>query len=233
MRPPIRQCMQGHSYCKNCCLRMNCCPTCRSPHRAGSHLLMEQLFQLIKFPCKYQSEGCSSLILGSDLLFHEKQCVVSWKSCPYNVYGFCTWFGPRDGTLEHCQEIHTDDTYEGATFLYKWKGFAVIDVRKECLNFLIFTLNRVFHCCFQVDTLCNKLKISVNYVGTSEEAFKYCFECRLTVKTINGYRHVVMFSPCGSIADTKKCTFTMQYYLIKKYCTENDLICRVKIMREH
>lgn len=174
MHPPIRQCILGHNYCNHCYLRMNTCPMCRSPHARGSNGLMEKFHGYIKFPCRFKDEGCPSVVLGAELLSHEQgDCIKKWRLCPFNVFGFCTWFGPKNAELEHCLEIHDNNTYVGPSVFVQLKQLVEINGGGKCFNFLIFAFNEIFHCMLKVNTRNDKLTISVCYLGTPEKASKY------------------------------------------------------------
>lgn len=108
MHPPIRRCVQGHNYCNGCFKRMRNCPMCRSNHHPNVDFLLEALHSYLRFPCKYKERGCGSLVDGSEIRWHEKNCPVSYKRCLFYRTENCTWLGPNKNAVSHCEEIHSE-----------------------------------------------------------------------------------------------------------------------------
>lgn len=61
--PPIIQCQSGHLVCSNCRPKLSCCSTCRGPLGNIRNLAMEKVAETVTFPCRYNMNGCTAMML--------------------------------------------------------------------------------------------------------------------------------------------------------------------------
>lgn len=86
MRPPIWQCLLGHSICDSCRWKVPQCPLCHTTFGETRNYSLESLSAVFKFPCVNQHLGCETLLPLQDLKKHEAKCkakrdVNQNKSC--------------------------------------------------------------------------------------------------------------------------------------------------------
>lgn len=227
MHPPIRQCVLGHNYCDRCNERMWCCPQCRSPHRLGLNLLLEEFHKHIPFPCKFKDRGCQSLIFGNEILVHERDCFVNWKQCLFREIDSCTWSGPKKEALEHYRNIHQERVYTGPIVTVTWKEFGD---SISTMSFIICAYNEMFSCVFAFDKCSNIVHWTVLLVGDPEQAGEYNFEIELADQDDN-CESERMVAPCGCTGDGVEIRSGVGKFRrnILKYCKENSLKCKVRI----
>ena len=58
--PPIRHCVNGHLVCNNCFSMVDRCPTCRGDLTHERNLAMEQVANMVTYPC--ENDGCTGWI---------------------------------------------------------------------------------------------------------------------------------------------------------------------------
>lgn len=90
MRPPIMLCDVGHSLCNKCNKMISNCPICRATLSGKRNYKLEEIYELIDFPCKYKGKGCKHLCKGKELNRHENICKYAPKPC---FFYNCNWIG--------------------------------------------------------------------------------------------------------------------------------------------
>lgn len=236
MHPPIQQCIIGHSYCFDCFKRLNSCPTCRCCHNRGRHFLMEKLHEYLVFPCKYKDQGCTAKVLGSQISTHEKNCLINWKYCPIRRFGFCTWYGPENGILEHCREVHPSLTKLGPYITYTWEHLNRA-YEGQTVNFLSFVYAQTFHSKLEFDVTRTKVLWSVYNLNLDGLSLSYCFEINITLADMpNNTGHFVMVAPCTSSNSRNntlgtKNSASMDYMTIKNFGEGNSFQCVLEIKK--
>ncbi|KAF2362309.1 Seven-in-absentia protein TRAF-like domain [Trinorchestia longiramus] len=101
MSPPLPQCRKGHLVCSECKLRTkNACPICKQRYAEGFNLMMGQVYQLLKLPCRFSSHGCVRLLLQREKAAHEADCSYRPVSC-LHAAGGCPLQLPYTQMLEH------------------------------------------------------------------------------------------------------------------------------------
>lgn len=99
MHPPIRMCQTGHSFCDSCFNKIITCSICKFQKGGGRNFPLEKLYEKLKFPCKYQENGCTTKHKGSELCEHAKQCYFRNIACPTDLD--CPWTGTIKSLEEH------------------------------------------------------------------------------------------------------------------------------------
>lgn len=69
MKPPIRQCNIGHTFCSTCCQRITSCPICRGPISSLRAFHLETISQTTEV-CK----KCNKTIPLHSSLAHKESC---------------------------------------------------------------------------------------------------------------------------------------------------------------
>lgn len=108
MRPPILQCLSGHSICNKCRPRINHCPTCRSNYGSTRNYTLENLSMSIKYPCTFRDLGCRGVFPVSDINRHENECLLKPFNCPFSEHLHCVWDGPLNSIVGHVKVVHPD-----------------------------------------------------------------------------------------------------------------------------
>ena len=60
---PIHQCTNGHVICKDCILKLDSCPICRSDSKLARNLMLEQIIAKIYGPQQVKEGPCEKFKL--------------------------------------------------------------------------------------------------------------------------------------------------------------------------
>jgi hypothetical protein len=84
------------------------CGRCEVPQSTQciKNISFEAISEFIKFPCRYDSEGCHEQLFPKDVPEHEKSCPFLVIPCPVRTPTSCSWKGSRPTVLHHCQNEH-------------------------------------------------------------------------------------------------------------------------------
>lgn len=107
MCPPIRMCINRHSYCDLCFKKVTRCPECRGQKSTLRNHTFENIVHQMLFPCKYVDKGCGFLGNWNEIASH-KDCDYGAKPCPFAIVTAmpCNWKGNRlelKGHMDVCQ----------------------------------------------------------------------------------------------------------------------------------
>ncbi|XP_044261849.1 uncharacterized protein LOC123009535 [Tribolium madens] len=82
----------------------------RCPMKDGLNRIVpyETLAQFLRFPCRYQPQGCNEESFPRDIPHHEEKCKFRVFPCPMPEPVACEWEGPRIDLLSHCLNSHSD-----------------------------------------------------------------------------------------------------------------------------
>ncbi|WCJ34040.1 Protein with RING/U-box and TRAF-like domains [Euphorbia peplus] len=120
MYPPIHQCPNGHTLCKECKGKVhNCCPTCRYDLGNIRCLALEKLAESLELPCKFQDLGCHDIFPYYSKLKHEQHCRFRPYSCPY-AGSECSVTGDIPALVSHLKDDHKVDMHDGCTFNHRY-----------------------------------------------------------------------------------------------------------------
>lgn len=110
-KPPIYQCVGGHSFCSSCCKRLAKCPTCsRGMTRTRNYTLEAIVDELLMVPCPNANEGCLVRQHQEDIPQHLKVCEFRIYTCPTKFISVCDWHGRRRNLYQHVKEKHDWNT---------------------------------------------------------------------------------------------------------------------------
>lgn len=91
---PIKLCVNGHSLCKFCRIRLNSCPVCSDALTDIRSATLEKLVGKYQFPCVNLKNGCFVRLPFELMKKHEKNCIYKITKCFMgNVYQDCDWKG--------------------------------------------------------------------------------------------------------------------------------------------
>lgn len=104
---PVGACSAGHLVCKTCRVKVETCPTCRSPMpKDGTNTIFNKMIEEIAHPCKYSNFGCEVKARLVELVEHESKCpertIKGVKTCVDCHQYFVT----NDSLEKHFQEVH-------------------------------------------------------------------------------------------------------------------------------
>lgn len=181
LRPPVLQCLNGHSLCGGCTVRLcgGSCPMCRGRLEGSRNLVAEELCHQIWYPCRYKR--CSQSLLLRDLGPHEASCAYRQYCCPLNTTWRsdgsvrpCLWTMPRCEALCHAQQQHDTQVWRG-------RKHHVIDhnfTSHYQKLYLISAYEELFIWCGQYRSLEQKFFGALKFEGPVNKAadYKYTFK---------------------------------------------------------
>ncbi|XP_020243383.1 E3 ubiquitin-protein ligase SINA-like 10 [Asparagus officinalis] len=84
LRPPLRQCQNGHVACSACCVKLpeNKCPSCSHPINFSNVAALEKIIASTISSCCYAKHGCSRTLPYHEILSHQETCIHAPCFCP-------------------------------------------------------------------------------------------------------------------------------------------------------
>lgn len=137
MTPPIIQCCVGHSFCQSCRNAITNCPTCRGEINDARNYPLEEIAQMVEYPCKYSKYGCTFTTTSNNIKQHQASC----KNGPYKCFvENCTWENKYTMLVEHLKEVHKENILETSTVTY------ILDRSSdaEVYNYIVILNQNVF-----------------------------------------------------------------------------------------
>lgn len=182
LKPPIVQCMSGHSICSCCDMQLGAdpCPLCRQKKTEVRNLLAEEMCHKILYPCK--NTGCSEKFLLVDMARHEANCDFRIFDCPINC--LCLWKGMICNILKHAETAHGTRIWHEDT-----SRTISIDLSDSFIETtLISCVGELFlwHCEYSSGD--SKFSGALKYIGPMENASKFTYVFKLSK---NGNRETV------------------------------------------
>jgi E3 ubiquitin-protein ligase SIAH1 len=225
MRPPIFQCLNGHSVCGECQQRVEKCPTCSGASIDTRNLLAEELaYKVIRvYPCKNTARGCNEKAPLEAMKKHESVCPHRMYHCLVGREGGCTWIGRRSAILPHTEQKHRKYISRSDLCQFKYEKFNVL---QECKISRIFSFRgEIFLFSSKLDPHKKRLYDVVQYIGPKGNASKYAYEHRLV--SPSGDKKLTFVNVVTSdtdqlkdIHELRKC-FVMEYDTLEMF-TQND-----------
>ena len=112
---PVYQCTNGHIICSSCRTSVKKCPQCRVRLGDTRSLVIEPILDKLSFPCQYEEEGCSLVMLRKYLVSHEKKCPFRMINC---VDFRCKRKIPMSKLVDHVRNNHSHiPTLRGLTVM--------------------------------------------------------------------------------------------------------------------
>ncbi|KAK9885033.1 hypothetical protein WA026_009258 [Henosepilachna vigintioctopunctata] len=101
--PPFKQSLLGKLMCNTCLRRHGECKVCDRIISTARLFIVERLYILLVFSCKYYHQGCEFRGTGAQLEEHHKFCEFVSTDCPHDC---CWWEGKPTELLEHYAVFH-------------------------------------------------------------------------------------------------------------------------------
>lgn len=174
MKPPIIQCMSGHSICSSCDLQLGTdpCPLCRQKKTDVRNLLAEEMCRKILYPC--MNAGCSERLLLVDMTRHEANCKFRIFDCPIN--NLCLWKGMLCNILKHAETAHGTNVWHEDSSRTSANDFSENFIETS----LVSSLGELFvwNCEFSLED--SKFSGALKYIGPMENASKFTYAFKLS-----------------------------------------------------
>ncbi|XP_023714506.1 E3 ubiquitin-protein ligase sina [Cryptotermes secundus] len=232
LRPPVLQCVNGHSVCVKCraYLKGKPCPVCKGKMEASRNLVAEALCQRICYPCRYKH--CPQSLLLRDLVTHEAGCAYRQYSCPlvtaWHSNGsvtHCSWPLPRCEILGHAEQQHPTQVWRGSkhhvtdyNFTSRFQKF-----------YLISAYDEIFLWGGQYMPKEHKFFGALKFEGPVNKASEYIYTFtlsnslgRATLKV----ERTVLTPPFESIFGNESCCVVLDLQTIKRF-SQGDKLCFV------
>jgi len=196
MTPPIILCHYGHSICNSCRSELEICPKCRQPFLQARNYALEDLCYKLKYPCKFQEEGCEGTFSGKYIKEHQTVCHHGTHPCLLNRVPNmeCDWSGPFTEFIKHFESQHEDYVCREASFPSPERDTSIS---------ILLVHNEIFlyYKCFRD----GKCFCAVYLFGTSAEASVFKFKVKLSAE--NKTEKLSQVSLVRSITDDFEATF--------------------------
>jgi hypothetical protein len=129
-KPPVVQCLKGHSYCHACVSRMSSskgveklCAMCRSPIVSGlRNYAIEEVLSKFTIGCTWASRGCKQQVVLNHREEHELSCEFRpLVECYFREVQNCLWKGNQEDLANHIIEKHeVQELSRNSLFRYLW-----------------------------------------------------------------------------------------------------------------
>ncbi|KDR22750.1 E3 ubiquitin-protein ligase sina [Zootermopsis nevadensis] len=235
LRPPVLQCLNGHSLCGNCMARLNgsTCPICRGKMEGSRNLVAEELCLQIWYPCRHTR--CSESFVLRDLDTHEATCAFRLYRCPLvtswrsdGSVRVCAWTMPWCEALCHARQEHGNQVWRG-------RKHHVIDYNFTSAFqrlYLISAYEELFLWCGQYRPREKKFFGALRFEGSVNKAsqFRYIFKIskcmrRETLKVVCPVRS----TPFEDIFRNEGCCVILDLQTIKRFSDGDKMSFFLKI----
>lgn len=171
MKPPIMQCNVGHSFCGSHKAEITTCPTCASAIGDTRNYSLEQIMNVIEYPCKHNSFGCSYSSNANNVRDHENVCLYGPYEC---IIESCLWKNVFSELKNHLIREHKDNIIEVNSIIQILNE----DDMHESDEYILFSHDTIFKLIFkrEYDTFMWSLQI----VGDNDKYSRYMFEVDFT-----------------------------------------------------
>lgn len=195
MKPPIHQCLSGHSVCSNCRPKLGQCPTCRSSFGNTRNYTLEALSSGVHYPCTYRDLGCVISLPPTQIIQHEGECALRPYTCPLKDVLLCHWEGTHSTISTHLKACHSEKV-KFTNHLKTTLVFSFDHVQYDV--YCLVTYGEVFRVWFRHDVGDQNGYWAVQLVGSKNEAKNYKFEIGL-VDPRNEHRMLVRSDLCHDV----------------------------------
>lgn len=235
LRPPVLQCLNGHSLCGKCRARLSgsTCPICRGKMEGSRNLVAEELCHQIWYPCGHRR--CSQSFMLRDLDTHEAACEFRQYCCPLvtswhsdGSVRLCAWTMPWREALYHAQQQHGTQVWRG-------RKHHVIDYNFTSdfqRLYLISAYEELFLWCGQYRPKEQKFFGTLRFEGAVNKAsqYKYIFKLskclgRETLKVVCA----VHCTPFEDIFRNEGYCVILDLQTIKRFSNDNKMSFFLKI----
>lgn len=221
MKPPIFQCLAGHSICNACKPKLKHCPTCRGCFGDVRNYSFEALSNDMHFPCSHHNEGCSTVLPVKDITRHEVECYLQPYSCPFTE---CGWHGIYSAIIGHLQDQHKD-RITFSNYKAKLSRFSVNS------QYCLIAHGQIFRISRQYDATCRHIHWSIQLIGPKDHAKRYKYEIGL-FDSETSHRKYLRSDICQSLSSDDGIFAQgtdVPYSVIVQYSNEGKLpyYCRI------
>ncbi|XP_066157100.1 uncharacterized protein [Euwallacea fornicatus] len=175
MVPPIYICPTGHSVCSVCKVKVNMCPSCRSPFGNGRNFTLEKLTLKVKYPCRHRDIGCGFVSTSENIKNHEKICDLAENPCILR----CGWKGLTSALYNHFLEHHK-------TQILKHNALFLKDMRQDINTgfYFLYVMGELFCLSLKINGKVG-IRFNMEQVGylESEPKHKYTLQFFLSSET--------------------------------------------------
>ncbi|CAG9854823.1 unnamed protein product [Phyllotreta striolata] len=232
MIPPIRLCLSGHIYCDYCFEKIRKCALCRANKSAYRCIVLEQIYAMLTFPCKYAEHGCNFVGKGDIMTTHQDYCEYSSAFCPLR-FNRCQWKGMRSEMVTHCNDIHADNTFFVTEQKLKVTNFCNLMDRNYFIIFYVY--DNLFRCVWDIkqDTGVMRFAVYSLCLQNSDKLFSY----RISV-LFEGADVISLEGPCFHMNDDNmrfldKKYLSTNYNMIRDFCdTNGDINYTINIIKK-
>ncbi|XP_044261848.1 uncharacterized protein LOC123009534 [Tribolium madens] len=183
----------------------------------------ETLAQFLRFPCRYQPQGCNEESHPGEIPHHEENCEFRVFPCPMPEPVACEWEGPRVNLLRHCLNSHSDLVLQNG-------GKFELDLTRPCTfrnivehkNVLLF-----FERNYDPEDKMFKFALYRSQYDTETETFSYqlgieCEGLNLNIDLMTGHQLNYDLKVIGLDSLVKNATNKMAlgYLVMGDICTE-------------
>ncbi len=242
--PPVKQCVKGHLVCNDCFPRLPHCPTCRSAMCDERNLAIEQVSQLLRYPCRYHPMGCREAFTLSKKGSHERDCPFLQLKCPF--HGQCAFNGALADVVPHLSAEHSVTpvpVQPAGTLFYRAKNFYRRNVwtliYKWDDNLFRFIVKHVHSSAVGRSENCNMLIAHIQYIGPESMASRYAYQISLFDTESRGTGHKFeglvtstlkpLESQCSKQADVFVTTFHQARTYTDQWANLNFIITMKKL----
>ncbi|KRT86732.1 hypothetical protein AMK59_2504 [Oryctes borbonicus] len=175
MVPPIAQCITGHSFCsshKDSLPEPKLCPAgCASTIGDTRNFLLEQITNIIEYPCKYNKYGCAHTANAKIIKDHEASCIHGPYKC---IIETCQWENKYSELKNHLLQNHKDNILEINSITY------IIDksLPDQSNSYVIATNDNIFKLLFKQEA--DAFLWSLQVVDSNVDFSKYMLELDFT-----------------------------------------------------
>lgn len=174
MKPPIYMCRTGHSLCASCRAKLSSCPSCSTDFNDSRNYSLENITEIVTYPCKNRSQGCDFVSNLTAITFHEQTCSKSYEneiSCFLNDVIPCNWTGSYEKIFQHISLLHPDHCIQlGCPISIDVSAF-------EMKNWFFLYDKKIFKLYVDNNKFgTNRIRWAVSHIDTTEEfSEKYMF----------------------------------------------------------
>ncbi|KAF2901394.1 hypothetical protein ILUMI_04792 [Ignelater luminosus] len=191
MKPPIYQCLTGHSICSSCVEKLDLCPLCKSAYSGTRNFTLESLCENIKVSCAYREYGCFKLSPVTEIEQHKRTCLSRPYPCPISIE--CLPLCAFSEIEKHMQISHTEKLiYNNYT-----------EKRSRCPTdltdmFCMVAHGRIFRVTHKQDKGTEKAYWIVQIISLTNEEKQYKYEIGL-INSTNGIQTHIKSDICQSL----------------------------------
>lgn len=197
MKPPIYQCLSGHSICCYCRPKVGQCPTCRASFGTTRNYTLEALCNGVRYPCIYRDLGCQKVMLSGGIDAHELECPLRPYNCPLKDVILCLWEGTHSTITAHLKACHSEKikftNYLKTTILF---SFDHVQYDVYCMA----AFGEVFRVWFRHDIGEQNGYWAVQLIGSKGEAKNFKYEIGL-IDPKNENRMLIRTDLCHEITN--------------------------------